>query len=176
MFSPTVRASLSSVVILCASAAWVQAKPESAETVLDHSLHELMQIAESNKGATPAQLAKKARPLLERLFNFESLTKRAVGPGWRELSAEQQQQAVTLFSEILIRSYAARFDWHNKLDIQFAPPRRRRGRPLRSSRRIPLCGKCRPRALPDGSLRQCLARLRRRRRRRQYGFELSHPV
>lgn len=122
MFSPTVRASLSSVVILCASAAWVQAKPESAEIVLDHGLHELMQVAESNKGATPAQLSKKARPLLERLFNFESLTKRAIGPGWKELSAEQQKQAINLFSEILIRSYAARFDWNNKLDIQFSPP------------------------------------------------------
>jgi len=81
-----------------------------------------MQIADNEKGASPVHLAKKARPTLERFFSFEGLTKRAIGQGWKELSADQQKQAISLFSEILIRSYAARFDWNNKLDIQFAAP------------------------------------------------------
>lgn len=120
MFHPTLRCTLSSLVIVCASAPWIQAAP--ADTILDQGLHQIMQVAEENKGATPAVLSKKARPVLDKLFNFESLTKRAIGPGWKELSPEQQKESVTLFSEILIRSYAARFDWNNKLEVQFAPP------------------------------------------------------
>lgn len=92
------------------------------EALLEKSLQQIVQIAKTSKGSTPVQLAKKTRPVLDNLFNFESLTKRAIGGGWRQLSPAQQHRAVELFSEILIRSYAARFGWENELQVQFSAP------------------------------------------------------
>lgn len=125
MFRAPLPISVPAIVLFCASPIWLQAKPASdasPKAVLEQGLRELMQIADNEKGASPVHLAKKVRPTLERFFNFEGLTKRAIGQGWKELSADHQKQAISLFSEILIRSYAARFDWNNKLEIIFSSP------------------------------------------------------
>jgi phospholipid transport system substrate-binding protein len=55
-------------------------------------------------------LAKRAQPVLEKYFNFESLTRRAVGPGWRQLTPAQQQRTTTLLAELVVRSYCSHFD------------------------------------------------------------------
>lgn len=100
-----------------------QSKPTgSQQAFLEQNLRDVLQIAESSKGAAPVELAKKTRPALEKVFDFSTLTKRAIGVGWRELNPQQQKQAIDLFSEILIRSYAARFGWETKIDMQFSPP------------------------------------------------------
>ena len=122
MFKHTLLPTLSALVAFHAAPFELQAKPASPQAVLDQALQDLIRVAEASRGVSAVQLSQKTRPVLEKLFNFESLTKRAVGQGWRELSADQQKQAVGLFSEILIRSYASRFDWDSKLEIQFSPP------------------------------------------------------
>ncbi len=112
---------LAAIVLVASAIAPAQAAT-APQTFLEQGLQEIIKIAESNRGATPVQLARKTRPALERLFNFESLTKRAIGGGWRDLNPAQQKQAISLFSEMLIRSYAARFDWDAKLEMQLSPP------------------------------------------------------
>ncbi len=94
----------------------------SPEIFLKHGLDEILRVATAQKSADPIILSKALRPTLERFFNFEGLTKRAVGLGWRELSPEQQKKAVNLFSEIVIRSYTGKFDPNSKLDMQFNAP------------------------------------------------------
>lgn len=115
------------VTALIASAGFTQAvekKSEnaSAEVFLKNGLDEILKVANAQKTADPVILAKALRPTLEKFFNFEGLTKRAIGMGWRELSPDQQRKAVTLFSEIIIRSYTSRFDPNSKLDVQFNLP------------------------------------------------------
>jgi phospholipid transport system substrate-binding protein len=122
MFRHTLLPALSALVVFHATPSHLQAKPASPQAVLDQALQDLIRVAEASRGVSAVQLSQKTRPVLEKLFNFESLTKRAVGQGWRELSPDQQKQAVALFSEILIRSYASRFDWDSKLEIQFSQP------------------------------------------------------
>lgn len=94
----------------------------SPRGVLESGLKDLMGVAERAQGSSGVELAKRVRPTLEKLFNFETLTKRAIGQGWRELDPKQQKEAVALFSEILIRSYSNRFDWNNRLEIRFSEP------------------------------------------------------
>lgn len=125
-FRSTAPAVLPAALALVASAcslSCLQAAPApSPKSVLEQALQELVRVAETSRGVSPTQLAQRTRPTLEKLFNFETLTKRAVGLGWKELSSDQQKRAVELFSEILILSYASRFDWDKQLAIEFSAP------------------------------------------------------
>lgn len=93
---------------------------EKPEQFLRRSLDHLLQLATTNKTQDPRALAKTVRPALEKIFNFESLTKKALGQAWRELNADQQRQAVASFSELIIRTYTTRFDPASKLEIDFS--------------------------------------------------------
>ena len=92
---------------------------EKPEEFLRRSLDQLLHLATAHPTDDPRALAKTVRPAFEKIFNFESLTRKSLGIAWRELSPPQQTQAVTLFSELVIRSYTTRFDPHSKLEVDF---------------------------------------------------------
>ena len=98
-----------------------QAAPsESPEVTLNRGLAEILAQVKARNTSDPVELAKYLRPTTEKFFNFESLTRKALGTAWKDLSPEQQTRAVRLFSEIMIRSYASKFDPNSKVDIQFS--------------------------------------------------------
>ena len=49
------------------------------------------------------------KPILEGILSFETMTRRAVGPGWKQFSPEQQKEAVRLFTILILRTYTAKF-------------------------------------------------------------------
>jgi phospholipid transport system substrate-binding protein len=109
-------------LVLAAQAA-VFAAPaasESPDVTLNRGLAELLSKVEGRDNKDPVELAKRVRPVLEKFFNFESLTQKAMGAGWRDFSPDHKSKAVRLFSEMIIRSYTSRFDPSSKVDIQFA--------------------------------------------------------
>lgn len=93
---------------------------ESPEAALTRGLAEVLSLVKGRNNSDAAELARRVRPTLEKFFNFESLTRKAIGVGWKDLSPEQQGKAVRLFSEMIIRSYTSRFDPNSPIDIQFA--------------------------------------------------------
>jgi phospholipid transport system substrate-binding protein len=54
-------------------------------------------------------LAERLRPVLEKYISFASMTRRAVGVGWRQFTPDQQKKATTLLSTLIIRSYSNKF-------------------------------------------------------------------
>lgn len=76
--------------------------------------------------ATPApaevSLAVRVRPTLEKYFSFDRLTSSAVGPAWKDFTPEQQRRAITLFTEIIIRSYAQKFEPGDRPKIAYGKP------------------------------------------------------
>ena len=54
-------------------------------------------------------LRAKVRPILEHCINFDSMTRRAIGPGWRQFTPDQQREAIRLFTTLIIRTYTAKF-------------------------------------------------------------------
>jgi phospholipid transport system substrate-binding protein len=115
-------ACLPAVALVCALPAWsatALAAADSPEVTLKRGLGELLAAVKGRNNNDPVELARRVRPILERFFNFESLTRRALGPGWKELNPEQQKKATRLFSEIIIRSYTSRFDPSSEVDVQF---------------------------------------------------------
>ena len=99
-----------------------KSEASSPEIFLRHGLDEILRVATAQKTTDAVTLSKALRPTLEKFFNFEGLTKRAMGMGWRELNPDQQKKAVNLFSEIVIRSYTGKFDPNSKLEMQFNAP------------------------------------------------------
>jgi phospholipid transport system substrate-binding protein len=46
-------------------------------------------------------------------FDFAAMTKRSLGPYWRRLNADQQDQFVTLFTRLLVQTYAGDIESYN---------------------------------------------------------------
>jgi phospholipid transport system substrate-binding protein len=65
-------------------------------------------LALAYSGQSTETLAERVRPLLEKDFSFELVTRQAIGPGWRQFTPGDQQKVTDLFSRLVIRIYAAR--------------------------------------------------------------------
>jgi phospholipid transport system substrate-binding protein len=121
-FSAALPGLAPAIALVCTLPAWTAtavASADSPEVTLKRGLGELLVAVKTRNNWEPVELAKHLRPTLDRFFNFESLTRRALGPGWKDLNAEQQKKATQLFSEIIIRSYTSRFDPRSEVDVQF---------------------------------------------------------
>lgn len=67
-------------------------------------------------------IAVRAQPVMEKSFDFAALTRRAVGPGWRQFTPEQQQQATALLTTLIVRNYCTHFDSSFRARITYATP------------------------------------------------------
>ena len=85
----------------------VSASTIEAEKCLKKAVNEVAQIADhsANSGA----LAVSVRPVLVNIISFDLMTRRAVGPGWREFTEAQKKEATDLFTTLIIRTYASKF-------------------------------------------------------------------
>jgi phospholipid transport system substrate-binding protein len=94
-------------ILLAASPLAVSAQLADAQTRLKSAVTEVLAVADrtANRRALPESI----RPVLQKHVSFETMTKRAVGPGWRQFTAAQQQQATQLFATLIIRSYSSKF-------------------------------------------------------------------
>ncbi|MBV8277257.1 MAG: ABC transporter substrate-binding protein [Verrucomicrobia bacterium] len=82
------------------------ASPPDPASQLRSEIDQVLSIAYS--GQSSETLADRVRPLLEKDFSFELVTRQAIGPGWRQFAAGDQQKVTDLFSRLVIRIYAAR--------------------------------------------------------------------
>jgi phospholipid transport system substrate-binding protein len=57
--------------------------------------------------------------VLQKHLSFEAMTRRAVGPGWRQFSRDQQQQATRLFTTLIIRTYSSKFTPGEHPEVQY---------------------------------------------------------
>jgi len=83
------------------------ASAADAEAFLKKSINEVVSIGKSSPNSTA--LADSLRPLLLKIISFDAMTRRAVGPGWKQFTAEQQKEAIRLFSTLIIRTYSGKF-------------------------------------------------------------------
>lgn len=87
------------------------------ESTLREAMQEAVTVANASAGGRA--LADKLQPLLERRVCFESMTRRAIGPGWREFSPAQQVEATRLFTKLIIRSYSNKFTPGEEPEVKY---------------------------------------------------------
>lgn len=85
----------------------VSASPAEAQQRLQVAVNEVLTVAD--RSANRAAMAQNVRPVLQHHVSFETMTKRAVGPGWRSFTPAQQRQATDLFTTLIIRTYSNKF-------------------------------------------------------------------
>jgi phospholipid transport system substrate-binding protein len=95
------------------------ASADDAAALLRSSVEEILSIAYS--GRSTETLPERVRPALEKCFAFDLVTRQAMGPGWRQFSANDQQRVTDLFSRLVIRTYAARVVGTQRPKITFGP-------------------------------------------------------
>jgi phospholipid transport system substrate-binding protein len=88
-----------------------------AEAHLRKSIDQVVEVLlQPGSAATHLQ---KLRPVLERSMCFETMTRRAVGPGWRDFSAPDQKAATDYFTTVVIRRYTEGFTLGERPVIKF---------------------------------------------------------
>jgi phospholipid transport system substrate-binding protein len=101
------RILLSLLAPLALLPAAIAASTSQAEATLHAAIDSVVPVAE--RVSTTAGLADKLRPILQKYVSFPAMTRRAVGPGWRQFTPAQQTEAVRLFTTLVIRSYADKY-------------------------------------------------------------------
>ena len=93
--------------LISLTAGSVMASNEAAESRLKSSVDQVVTIAKEAKDRP--NLIAKVQPVLEKILDFQIMTRRAVGPGWRQFTPQQQKEATSLFTTLILRTYTAKF-------------------------------------------------------------------
>jgi phospholipid transport system substrate-binding protein len=96
------------------------ASADDPATMLRSATDEVLSIAYSSHGNET--LPARVRPTLEKCFAFDLVTRQAMGPGWRQFSANDQKRITDLFSELMIRTYSARVVGTQRPKIVYGTP------------------------------------------------------
>ena len=83
------------------------ASTDEAEMRLQSAINEVLKIA--NRSPNNSALAESLQPVLLKYMSFDVMTRRAIGPGWRQFSPDQQRKATRLFTTLIIRKYSSKF-------------------------------------------------------------------
>jgi phospholipid transport system substrate-binding protein len=83
------------------------ASTDEAEMRLQSAINEVLKIA--NRSPNNSVLAESLQPVLLKYMSFDIMTRRAIGPGWRQFSPDQQRKATQLFTTLIIRKYSSKF-------------------------------------------------------------------
>ena len=105
------------LAVLAMEPAPLMASPSDAETALRSAVDQILAVTEKSRGGHA--MAEELQPILQRHMSFESMTRRAVGPGWREFTPPQQAEATQLFTKLIIRSYSNKFTPGEQPQVKF---------------------------------------------------------
>jgi len=108
---------LAASLILLPAAAF--AGTAEAEQRLQTAVNEVLAVAD--KAPDRNVLREKLHPVLQKSIGFEVMTRRAVGPGWRQFTPAQQKQATELFTTLIIRTYSSKFTPGERPVITYKP-------------------------------------------------------
>lgn len=97
------------------------AAPADPATMLHGAVDEVLAIAYDDKSGTDP-LPVRVRPVLAKYFSFDALTRSAVGPTWRNFTPEQQARTTELFTELVVRTYAQKFEPGDRPKVSYAKP------------------------------------------------------
>lgn len=78
-------------------------------------------VAAADRSSSTSELARNVRPILEKHLDFAAMTRRAIGPGWRQFSDAQRAEATKLFTTLIIRTYSEKFTIGERPQVEYKP-------------------------------------------------------
>lgn len=83
--------------------------PPAASAVVERLNDTLLGVMKDAAGLGYQGRYDRLAPVLEETFDFDFMSRFVLGPGWQELSAEDQRQWTAAFRRVTIATYAGRF-------------------------------------------------------------------
>lgn len=113
------------VLLLCA-AAGARADLPDPDVLIKNTVHEVLEIVRNDKELRSGNQKKMLELVDAKVlphFNFERMTKLAVGKSWRTATPEQKQALMTEFRTLLVRTYTKAFTSYRDQVVEVKPPR-----------------------------------------------------
>jgi phospholipid transport system substrate-binding protein len=108
-------------LMLAAAPAMAQKAPdELVRSVADDVLKVMRQDRELRAGSQ-SKMAELIEEKIAPHFDFERMTRLAVGKNWRQATPEQQKSLVQEFRNLLVRSYSAAYSAYKELTVEVKP-------------------------------------------------------
>lgn len=95
------------IPLILMNAAAAPASTADAEKRLQTAVNEVLAVADATSNSSA--LVESLNPILHKHLSFDAMTRRAVGPGWRQFTEDQQKKAIGLFTTLIIRTYSSKF-------------------------------------------------------------------
>jgi len=102
---------------------WSSAQAGAPTEQLKGSVDQVIRVLQdpSLKAESKAQERRAAiRKEADKIFDFEETAKRALGPHWQRLSDQEKQEFVSLFADLLERSYISKIEQYSGEKITYA--------------------------------------------------------
>jgi phospholipid transport system substrate-binding protein len=84
----------------------LRASTDTEQRRLETAVNEVLAVAD--RASDNRVLVNDLRPVLLKYISFDAMTRRAVGPGWRQFTDDQRERATQLFATLVIRTYSAK--------------------------------------------------------------------
>jgi phospholipid transport system substrate-binding protein len=112
------------VMVLLAASQGVRAEVTAPDVLIKNTAQEVLAIVKQDKGIQSGD-KKKILELVDAKvlphFDFERMTRQAVGRGWRKATPEQQKALVTEFRNLLVRTYTNAFTRFHDQTVEVKP-------------------------------------------------------
>jgi phospholipid transport system substrate-binding protein len=107
--------------LLVAAPVWAQKAPdELVRNVADDVLKVMRQDRELRAGSQ-SRMAELIEEKIAPHFDFERMTRLAVGKNWRQATPDQQKSLVQEFRNLLVRSYSAAYSAYKEITVDVKP-------------------------------------------------------
>ena len=114
---------LAAVGLLPAPRALAQTPPDA---LVKSVAEDVLTIVRQDRALREGDTSRMAQLIEEKIvphFDFERMTRLAVGRAWRQATPEQRQQLINEFRHLLVRSYAAAYSTYNHIVVEVKPLR-----------------------------------------------------
>ena len=111
------------LLVVVALAAWTPAWAGAPTDQLKGAVDRIVQILEDPSMKAEAKAAERRaaiRKEAEQVFDFQETAKRALGPHWQNLSEAERNEFVSLFADLLERSYISKIEQYSGEKVTYA--------------------------------------------------------
>jgi phospholipid transport system substrate-binding protein len=113
-------------MVIAAAAMAARAQAVGPDVLVKKTSEEVLDIIRSDKEIRAGNTARIAQLIEDKVaphFDFNRMTRLAVGRAWRDASPEQRKALASEFRTLLVRSYAAAFTAYTGIAIEYRPHR-----------------------------------------------------
>src|SRR5579862_134668 len=120
--SPSRRWLLAAPAVLLAGLRSASADPgDTPPAVIERFYGVLLAVMKQARQLSFEQRYQRLQPVISEGFDLGLMTRLAIGPGWAQLAAEQQQRLTAAFARYTISVYANRFDDYGGERFEVSP-------------------------------------------------------